>query len=160
MNCGVQESFDLRVGIRVRLGTLGFEGQKSRWRMLLPASMHTSSCVRYSRRRRRHLVLYEVNWRCSHLGAWASNTWVDATGFQIILLVLHTAPDSLDEDIVDPASFAIHADRHARFPQNSREGARTVGARIARVRYTKEPRGEISAPPRYAILVLEALLKN
>jgi hypothetical protein len=34
-------------------------------------------------------------------------------GFQVHFLVLHTAPQPLDEDIVDPAALAVHADLDA-----------------------------------------------
>ncbi len=44
-------------------------------------------------------------------------------GVQINLLVLHTPPQPLDEDIVEQAPLAVHVDRHTRILEHVGEHA-------------------------------------
>ncbi len=52
-------------------------------------------------------------------------------GVQIDLLVLHRPPKALDEDVVPPGAFAVHADRDAMAGEHAGEGrARELAALI------------------------------
>src|SRR4030095_13930784 len=55
-------------------------------------------------------------------------------GVQVALFVLYAAPQPLDEDVVDPAPFAVHADAHASAFEHSGE---VVAGELAR---SEEPR--------------------
>ena len=52
-------------------------------------------------------------------------------GVQIDLLLLHRPPKALDEDVVPPGAFAVHADRDAMAGEHAGEGrARELAALI------------------------------
>ena len=46
-------------------------------------------------------------------------------GGEVDFFVFEAAPEPLDEDVVDPAAFAVHVDAHLRLGQRSREFLRS-----------------------------------